>query len=141
MKNNKGFTLIELMVVIMIIGILAGIVITVINPVAQQNKAKDAVIKSTMSKISVAIMAHYNAYNAYPTCAQLGDSLTSFTIKGDAKTATNCTITGNAASGTKNGKYEVTSGKLSYPSIGANGSFFYWVPGQADVTLGKTEAF
>lgn len=70
-----GFTLIELLLVIVILGILAGVVITVINPAAQQNRARDAVLKSSMEKIGLAINADWSAYQRYPSCADLNSAV------------------------------------------------------------------
>ena len=50
---ESGFTLIELLIVIVIIGILAGVVIGVLNPVAQQNRARDASIRSQIDKMAL----------------------------------------------------------------------------------------
>jgi prepilin-type N-terminal cleavage/methylation domain-containing protein len=65
--NKKGFTLIELLVVISIIGILAGILVLVINPTQQQNKARNATIKSTMLKIAYGINAARASNGSIPS--------------------------------------------------------------------------
>ncbi len=74
--KNKGFTLIELLVVIAIIGVLSSVLILVIKPSDQINKAKAAKIAKDLKLIEKAFQLtaadDMENYNLYPTESELG---------------------------------------------------------------------
>lgn len=76
MESRKGFTLIELMVVILIVGILAAVAIPMMR--GRIDSAKWSEGKSVMGTIATAIRVHVaekgTAFTAVPTLAQLGFS-------------------------------------------------------------------
>ena len=66
MFNAKGFTLVELMVVVAIIGILAAVAIP--NYKRYQAKAKTSEAKLALSGIYMAEVSHMADYNIYASC-------------------------------------------------------------------------
>jgi len=66
LKKNSGFTLMELLVVIATIGVLAGVMTTVINSDRQQEYAEDAVIRQDLSLVVDVIETYYISERSYP---------------------------------------------------------------------------
>ena len=64
-NNSKGFTLIELMIVVAIIGILAAIAIP--NFLKYQCKAKQSEAKANLGAMRVGQEAYYAEYDTYTT--------------------------------------------------------------------------
>lgn len=65
MRRN-GFTLIELITVIGIIAVLSAMLITVLNPLEQFQKARDAQRKSDLSQVQKALEQYYQDTGSYP---------------------------------------------------------------------------
>jgi type IV pilus assembly protein PilE len=71
-KKYSGFTIVELLIVIVVIGILAALVITTYNGI--QQKARDTERKTDINAVHGQVEA-YNAQNGkYPTLANVNDS-------------------------------------------------------------------
>ena len=62
----KGFTLIELIVVIAMIGVMISLLLIFINPFKQIEKAKDAQRQENLKQINNALDTYYNDNNCYP---------------------------------------------------------------------------
>ena len=54
---GKGFTLVELLIVIVILGILVGLVMVMIDPLRQKRRAKEGVLIASMYKTCLALTA------------------------------------------------------------------------------------
>lgn len=74
--NNKGFTLVELLIVIALIAILSVAVLATINPIEQTNKARDAKFKNDTAEVLGALERFYASQNEYPW-NQVGTSISS----------------------------------------------------------------
>lgn len=70
LKKQSGFTLLELLIVIVIIGILALIIVP--GLASGPKRARDAQRKSDMRAVKNALETYYNDNNVYPTGAYAG---------------------------------------------------------------------
>ncbi|MCD6418669.1 prepilin-type N-terminal cleavage/methylation domain-containing protein [bacterium] len=64
MKNRKGFTLIEIMIVVVIIGVLAGLAIPRFTKASRKSKVSEA--RLMVKNIYKAVMMYYESYGDYP---------------------------------------------------------------------------
>jgi prepilin-type N-terminal cleavage/methylation domain-containing protein len=104
-KNSRGFTIVELLIVIVVIGILAALVITTYNGI--QEKARDTKRKTDVNALQGQAEAYQAQNGKYPSVSQYNDStFRSANMKGldpaamqDPKWASNnanCTTSGAA---------------------------------------------
>lgn len=68
-KNSKGFTIVELLIVIVVIGILAAI--TIVSYTGIQSKARTAASVSTVDQVRIKTAIWNASLGAYPDLAQL----------------------------------------------------------------------
>ena len=69
-KQNKGFTIVELLIVIVVIGILAGLVITTYNGI--QQKARNTERTTDLKTFQSQLEAYYAQNGRYPSNTDLG---------------------------------------------------------------------
>ena len=125
-KKSNAFTLIELLIVIVIIGILAGVVLAVINPAQQIRRANQSSARSAVAKMCMAFqscMAGTNDISFCDTASKAGYIIPSsnfggtFTVtsglpqwSGSNSSGGNCVITCvNNPGSSVNGRITVSS--------------------------------
>lgn len=67
--RQKGFTLVELLIVIALIAILSVAVLATINPIEQSNKAKDSTVQNDAAEVMNSYERYYANAQAYPWMA------------------------------------------------------------------------
>ena len=92
LERSKGFTLVELMVVIAIIGILAVVALGIVR--GAQQRAKDATLKATATNISTALEAYYAINQIYPD--DLDTLFDSEVLDGEISLPTPCEYNGGS---------------------------------------------
>jgi prepilin-type N-terminal cleavage/methylation domain-containing protein len=70
---KKGFTLVELLIVMTIVILLLMMAIGVINPIAMVNRGHDAKRKDDLAKIKLAFEEYYSDKSCYPSGSVLSD--------------------------------------------------------------------
>src|SRR3954462_7136387 len=79
LRKQGGFTLLELLIVIVIIGILAVLIVP--NLTNGPKRARDAQRKSDLRNIKTALESYFNDNNAYPSAAGMNAALVPAFIK------------------------------------------------------------
>lgn len=115
-KRSEGFTIVELLIVIVVIGILATLVIVTFTGI--QQKARDSQRQTDINAINNSLAAYYAQNGSYPTVAALNDpSFRSANLKGldpEALLAPNSTTAISAAA--------ATTAKYQYDPSGCSGT-------------------
>ena len=70
-KRSQGFTIVELLIVIVVIGILAALVLNSFTGV--QARARDTERRTDINAIATQLEVYYNDAGGYPTSAELTD--------------------------------------------------------------------
>jgi prepilin-type N-terminal cleavage/methylation domain-containing protein len=68
-KQQKGFTLVELLIVIIVMSVLSGAVISIVNVSGMRARGRDSQRKSDISKIASALELYYTDNRSYPISA------------------------------------------------------------------------
>jgi type IV pilus assembly protein PilA len=87
-----GFTLLEILLVVGIIAILAGIVIVAVNPSKQFSQVRNTQRKANLSELNKALYQYYIDHSHYPT--SLTTTLTEICNTGASSTPTGIVCTG-----------------------------------------------
>jgi general secretion pathway protein G len=92
MIKKSGFTMIELLIVIVIMGILSAIAVT--NLVGARQRAADSQKKSNLNQLRIALHSYYATYHHYPVNGNpVGFAFMACGVGGDDSCATSTSFT------------------------------------------------
>src|SRR3989338_4058187 len=77
-RKFSGFTLVELLVVISVIGLLASVILVSLN--SARTKARDSRRKADLAQITKALELYYDTYGGYPTSAWNDGGAVNYTV-------------------------------------------------------------
>ena len=116
MLNRKGFTLVELMIVVAIIGILAAIAVP--NFMSMQYKTKRSEVPSNIKGIKSAQIAYESDFDTFVTCAQYPTAPTKTTQVWDVSASGGFKTIGWRPDGDVRGSYTVASATKDFTAFG-----------------------
>lgn len=145
-RKSPGFTLVELLMIIAIIGILASVILTSVN--SSRMKAKDALVKSSIIQATVSIEKYFESsnFNGDLTCNATtcgSDTYANESVEkkeiADISKYINSMVTGSGlwvVSGS--GGYQVFSRLPSTKNINTNGIDLIWFCADSTGKTGMT---
>jgi len=120
LRNRKGFTLIELMVVVIIVLVLAGIAVPVYMHYIQEGKKSEAY--ATVDAVVAGALTYFQRNNTY-----VGGTMAAFLAADDVGNATyftyalsNLTANGFTVTASVNGTWAPAAGRVIWTHAGAN---------------------
>lgn len=86
-KQDGGFTLVEILVTLSLLGIMVGMVLVVLNPASYRQKARDGRRQSDLQVVAGAIEMYYAQQSVYPSGTDAANLNTALANSGGAWTA------------------------------------------------------
>lgn len=125
----KGFTLVELLIVIGILGVLVAVLFAILDPVEQLKKSQDATAKNIGVEITNAVNRYYATHSDYPWNISASDGCTVPPATESLATGSDMTaFNGCLGILTENGELKSTFTKANLPS-------YVTSPTQSDVIV------
>ena len=140
-QNQKGFTLIELMIVIAIIGILAAVALPAYQTYTKKARFSEVILASSTVKSSVDICHQTNAdpeANCIDTKSEIAKALTDAVLADDVADATMATAAGPIYTITMTGAASV-DGATAVIVGEANGGTIVWALDEAASTCANAD--
>lgn len=114
MKNQNGFTLIELMIVVAIIGVLAAIAIPQYNDYTARSQLSEAIV--LLSGFKTPVAEQFSNDNSAASCSIPGDAVTlgRYVASISAEAASPCVITASMKNEGVHKKVQSSTVKITY---------------------------